>query len=98
MAWEHAPGFPSVDSTKLPVCDIRRAKRNRVFGSLARFGKTGSGWFFGFKLHLVVNEKGEILGIDLTKGNVDDRNRSVIEKITRGLFGKRIHLSNSQID
>jgi len=66
-------GISFADSTKLPVYDIRRAKGNRVFGSLAHFGKTGAGWFFGFKLHLVVNEKRETLGVALIHG---ERKRS----------------------
>lgn len=46
------------------------------------------GWFFGFKLHLVINETGEIINFVLTKGNCDDRDMKVIEPISRGLFGK----------
>lgn len=46
------------------------------------------GWFYGFKLHLVVNDKGEIVSFCLTTGNVDDRNESVIELLSKDLFGK----------
>lgn len=46
------------------------------------------GWFFGFKLHLVCNEKGELLNFSLTKGNVDDRNPDVFNVLSRDLFGK----------
>ena len=46
------------------------------------------GWFFGFKLHLIINDKGEILSFYLTKGNVDDRNLKAITKMTEELFGK----------
>ncbi len=44
------------------------------------------GWFYGFKLHLIINHKGEILGIKLTAGNVDDR-KPILE-MASGLFGK----------
>jgi transposase len=44
-----------------------------VFDDLAARGKTSVDWFFGFKLHLVVNEEGELLNVHLTPGNVDDR-------------------------
>ena len=46
------------------------------------------GWFYGFKLHLVVNERGELLAFQITPGNVDDR-RPVAE-LTRGLTGRLI--------
>jgi hypothetical protein len=44
------------------------------------------GWFLGFKLHLIINDRGGLLGCRLTAGNVDDR--GVVEKMTKGLFGK----------
>ena len=46
------------------------------------------GWFFGFKLHLIINDKGEILSFYLSKGNVDDRNVKIITKMTKDIFGK----------
>lgn len=81
-------GVAFVDSTILPVCNIRRAGWHRVFRGMATFGKTGAGWFYGFKLHLVANDRGELLGVALTPGNSDDRNRNVIASITRGVTGK----------
>jgi hypothetical protein len=81
-------GIAFIDSTVLPVCNIRRAGRHRVFRDLAAFGRTGAGWFFGFKLHLVANDRGELLGVAITPGNVDDRNRDVIRQTTRRVSGK----------
>ena len=56
------------------------------------------GWFYGFKLHLIVNEKGELLSTTLTTGNVDDRNRSLMQTLTKNiigkLFGDKGYLSN----
>ncbi len=66
-------GISFVDSTPIQVCHNRRIQRNKVFVGLAARGKTSMGWFYGFKLHLVVNEHGEILAFQLTPGNVDDR-------------------------
>ena len=65
-------GIAYIDSTKLPVCHHKRMSRNSVFKGLAAIGKSTMGWFYGFKLHLIVNERGEFLSVKLTEGNVDD--------------------------
>ena len=46
------------------------------------------GWFYGFKLHIIVNEKGELLSTVLTPGNVDDRNQSMMKSLTKNIIGK----------
>jgi hypothetical protein len=79
-------GVSFVDSTKLAVCHNRRIRQHRVFRGLAERGKTSVGWFFGFKLHLVFNDCGELLTFRLTKGNVDDR--APIPQFAKHLFGK----------
>ena len=79
-------GIGFVDSTSLKVCHNRRINRHKVFDGIAERGKTSVDWFFGFKLHLVVNERGEILNVILTPGNVDDR--KPIPDLLKGLFGK----------
>ena len=79
-------GISFVDSTPLKVCHNRRIKRHRVFAGLAERGKTSMGWFFGFKLHLIVNDQGEVLAFQLTPGNVDDR--KPVPKMSEKLFGK----------
>jgi hypothetical protein len=81
-------GITYVDSTKISVCHNKRISRNKVFKDVAERGKSTMGWFFGFKLHLVCNEKGELLNFSLTKGNVDDRNQDVLNVLTKDLFGK----------
>ena len=48
--------------------------------------KTTTGWFYGFKLHVVINHKGEIMAIKITPGNTDDR--AVLDDMTRELEGK----------
>lgn len=66
-------GISFVDSTRLRVCDNKRISSHRVFAAHAGRSKTSMGWFYGFKLHLLINEKGELLGFELTPGNTDDR-------------------------
>ena len=66
-------GIQFVDSTKIEVCHIIRAKRNKVFEGVAHHGKGTMGWSYGFKLHLIINHLGEIVALKLTTGNVDDR-------------------------
>jgi hypothetical protein len=74
-----------IDSTKLFVCDNRRIYRHKVFKDIAQRGKTSTGWFFGMKLHLVINDKGELMSFRITPGNRDDR--AVVEKMVQGLQG-----------
>ena len=78
----------TIDSTSIRVCNNKRITRNKVFQGIAERGKSTMGWFYGFKLHLVCNEKGELLNFSLTKGNVDDRNQDVLNVLTKDLFGK----------
>jgi hypothetical protein len=79
-------GISFIDLTSLKVCHNRRIHSHKVFEGYARRGKTSADWFFGFKLHLVVNDCGELLSLRLTPGNTDDR-RPVPEMV-KGLFGK----------
>jgi Transposase DDE domain len=74
------------DSSKLAVCHNRRIDRHRVFDGLAARGKTSMGWFFGLKLHFVINHKGQIMALKITSGNIADS--SVLDEITRHLTGK----------
>ena len=66
-------GISFIDATALAVCHNRRIKQHRVFADTAQRGKTSVGWFFGFKLHLVINHLGGIVDCKLTAGNTDDR-------------------------
>jgi hypothetical protein len=79
-------GIAFIDSTPIRVCTNRRIPRHRVFRRLAARGQCSLGWFYGFKLHLVINERGEILAFTVTPGNVDDR--KPVPKLVRRLFGK----------
>jgi hypothetical protein len=66
-------GILFIDSTVLTVCHVKRASSHHVFKEQAKWGKTTVGWFFGFKLHLVINHQAEIVAFKLTAGNIDDR-------------------------
>jgi hypothetical protein len=77
-----------IDSTKIAVCHNLRINSNRVFKNIAKRGKTSTGWFYGIKLHLVINEIGEIISCYLTKGNVADNNFDLGLKLCKGLLGK----------
>jgi hypothetical protein len=79
-------GIAFVDSTSLKVCHNIRIPRHRVFADTAKRGKGTMGWFFGFKLHLLINHKGEILSLNITPGNTNDR--TPIPDLCKNLTGK----------
>jgi len=79
-------GISFLDSTAISVCDNHRIHQHKVFADIAKRGKTTTGWFFGFKLHLLVNDEGELLQVALTTGEVDDR-KPVLD-LLGGMFGK----------
>ena len=81
-------GINFVDSTKLVVSANTRIHSHKVFKDIAQRGKSSTGWFYGFKLHIAINDRGEILSFCLTSGNVDDRDWKVMERLTREMFGK----------
>lgn len=81
-------GISFIDSTCIPVCNNKRISRNKVFKDYATIGKSSMGWYFGFKLHLICNERGEILNFMLTKANVDDRSERVFNRLSNNVFGK----------
>lgn len=84
-----------MDSTDLTVCDIKRSHSNKTFKGIASKGKTTIGWFFGFKLHIVINDEGELLAWKLTPGNTDDRKPvSTMTQDVKGLlFGDKGYIS-----
>lgn len=86
-----------IDSTALPVCHNKRISKHRVFKGLVRRGKTSMGYFFGFKLHLVVNRRGRLAGVQVTPGNVDDRVpvRCLVKDLAGLLLADRGYISSS---
>ena len=79
-------GIYYIDSTPLPVCHNLRINRHKTFQGLVEKGKSSTGWFFGFKLHLVFNNQWEIVAMKLTPGNVHDT--KPVPELTRDLMGK----------
>ena len=88
VCFGNCTGITFVDSTKIAVCNNKRIYRNSVFQDIAKRGKNTMGWFYGFKLHLVCNDKGELLSFCLTPGNIDDRDPKTLQLLTKKLFGK----------
>lgn len=86
-------GISFVDSTPVRVCKPKRIKNNKVFKGIATTGKSTMGWFHGFKLHIVINDKGEILNFTITQANVDDRTplkkKSFLDKIYGKLYADK---------
>ena len=83
-------GIAFIDATSLVVCHNRRIHSHQVFKKIARRGKTSVGWFYGFKLHLVVNDGGELWAFQVTCGNTDDRKPGphLVKGLTGKLFGE----------
>lgn len=79
-------GVAFIDSTLLAVCHPQRSTRHRVFAGFAAWGKNSLGWTYGFKLHLLINDLGELLACCLTAANVDDR--KPVPHLLQGLHGK----------
>jgi len=95
-----ATGIAFIDATSLVVCPNRRIDSHKVFKQVARRGKTSVGWFYGFKLHRVVNDCGEWLAFPITPGNVDDRKPvpQLVKGLTGKLFGDRGYLSQKRFE
>lgn len=79
-------GIAFIDSTPLRVCKNIRIPRHKTFDGYAQRGKSSTGWFYGFKLHLIVDDCGNIVSFSITKGNVDDR--KPVPALTQNLIGK----------
>jgi hypothetical protein len=93
-------GISFVDSTALPVCRNQRIHQHKVFVEMAARGKTTLGWFYGFKLHLIVNDCGELLACQLTPGNIDDRKPlpTLVQRLFGKLFGDKGYLSQPLVE
>lgn len=81
-------GISFLDSTVLKVCHYKREQQNKVFKGIATKGRGTMGWFFGFKLHIIINERGEMIDFLITQGNVDDRQPLKDKTFHDKVFGK----------
>ena len=90
-------GISFIDSTPLRVCDKRRIHSHKTFKGIAQRGQCSLGWFYGFKLHIITNDRGEIIDFMITSGNVDDRKplrfKQFIKKLYGKLFGDKGYIS-----
>ena len=81
-------GISYIDSTPIRVCHIKREKQHKVFKEFAQKGQCSLGWFYEFKLHLIINDKGEILDFIITPSNIDDRKPLSDMNLHKRIFGK----------
>lgn len=84
-----------IDSTPLKVCINLRIPHHRVFTEMAGRGKTSTGWFYGFKLHIVINHIGELMSVHITTGNTDDRKpvMALVNHLKGKIFGDKGYIS-----
>ena len=91
-------GISFIDSFKLDACNIKRASSHKITRAISRHGKTSMGWFYGMKIHIIINHRGEIVSFYISSGNVSDNSESVlfnlIRRITGKLFGDKGHIVN----
>ena len=87
MAKSQRTGLYFIDSKPIPVCHLRREHSHRVFKDLARKGKSSTGWFYGFKFHLVINNLGQVVNCSFTPANVADNNKNLLQYLLNGLEG-----------
>lgn len=87
-------GIYYIDSSCLPVCHLKRYRRHKVFENVASFGRTSVGWFFGLKLHLVTNDRGELIAFKMTSGSSSDSNsaESLLSALKGLAFGDKGYL------
>ena len=92
-------GISFIDSTPLRACHIKREHSHKVLRGMATKGQCSIGWFFGLKLHFIINDKGEILDFILTPGNIDDRKpltgTNILSRIYGKLFGDKGYISQN---
>jgi hypothetical protein len=84
--FQKCDGISFVDSTSIAVCKNYRIYSHKVFQGFAARGRTTKGWFYGLKLHLIINLEGSIVKASFSSGNKDDRKHFC--SMTQGIFGK----------
>lgn len=92
---ESISGIAFIDATSIAVCKNKRIHSNKVFKNLAKRGKTTMGWFFGFKLHLAINEVGQIIDFSFGPGNEDDRKhaKNILKNFSGTAYGDKGYIS-----
>ncbi|MDX1940002.1 MAG: IS982 family transposase [Saprospiraceae bacterium] len=90
-------GIYYIDSTCLPVCHLKRSARHKTFDEIAQYGRTSVGWFFGLKLHIVINDRGELIAFKITNGKRNDAKagESIMQKLQGFMFGDKGYLGKA---
>ena len=93
-------GIYYIDSSCLPVCHIKRSRRHETFESIANYGRTSVGWFFGLKLHLVINDKAELIAFKITRASQHDSTQadSLLKSLQGLAFGDKGYISKKLFD
>ena len=93
-------GIYYIDSSCLPVCHLKRSKRHKTFDEIAEYGRTSVGWFFGLKLHIVINDRGELLTFKVTRGHRSDcqEAQSLLTMLEGLAFGDKGYISKKLFD
>lgn len=93
-------GIDYLDSSCLPVCHLKRSRKHKTFDQIAQYGRTSVGWFFGLKLHLVTNDRGELMAFKITKGNRADSKeaQSLLEQLQGLAFGDKGYIGQKLFD
>ena len=93
-------GIYYVDGSCLPVCHIKRSKRNKVFKAIAEYGRTSVGWFFGLKVHIVINHLGELIAFKITRGSMHDgaAAKSLLSNLEGLAFGDKGYIGKKLFD
>lgn len=93
---DHQSSYLWIDSTTLPVCKNQRIQRHKSISSIATRGKSSMGWFFGCKLHLLMNQSGEIANSVLSNGHTADIKmvKQLVEGLKAKLYADRSYISH----
>lgn len=93
-------GIYYLDSSCLPVSHLKRSRRHKTFDQIAQYGRTSVGWFFGLKLHIVTNDRGELIAFKITKGNRSDNQEAafLLRKLEGLAFGDKGYISRKLFD
>ena len=84
-----------VDSTTLPVCKNQRIQRYKSLAKIASRGKSSMGWFYGCKLHIAMNQFGEIARSTLSNGHIADIKivEDLVEDMEAKIYADRGYIS-----
>jgi len=93
-------GIYYIDSSCLPVCHLKRSKPHKTFKAIAEYGKTSVGWFFGLKVHLVINHLGSLIAFKITKGSRSDSKEaeSMLSPLQGLAFGDKGYIGKQMFD